>query len=141
MGKKFSSKSVKVEVLEGNQLRLLEDFSYLTDSNILITVTKGFVFDGASIPKFFWRVIGHPFSSKYIRSALIHDILYMTEAMDRKVADKTFKEMLKHDRVESWKIPLMYNAVRVGGGSVWKNHKQKEVAKAHKFIKIEGGRL
>jgi hypothetical protein len=24
---------------------------------------------------------------------------------------------------------------------VWKNHKQKEVAKAHKFIKIEGGRL
>lgn len=132
----FSADSIKVEVLENNQLRLLEDFSYGSDSGILYTVKAGFIFDGASIPRFFWRVIGHPFSSKYIRSALIHDILYMTEATTRKVADDLFKEMLQHDRVSNWKIPLMYNAVRVGGASVWDAHKEYEVAQAHKFIDI-----
>lgn len=121
-----------------DELILLEDFSFWSGrTNKIYTAKAGFIFDGASIPKFFWRIIGHPFSSDYIRSALIHDILYMSETGDRKLADQIFKDMLKVDYVASWKIYPMYSAVRVGGGSVYEDHKRAEVKEAQKFISIQ----
>jgi len=111
---KFSSDYIDVRILADNKLLLLEDFSFTSNTGRIVTAKKGFIFNGANIPRNFWFIIGHPFSSKYIRSALIHDLLCGSKVFSRKDADSIFKEMLKIDRVSRWKIPLMYIAVRVG---------------------------
>lgn len=40
-------------------------------------------FDGASIPKYLWTAMGHPFMPKYERAAVVHDYLYKTPAARR----------------------------------------------------------
>jgi len=129
--KKFSSETIKTEHLANGKLKLLQAFSYGK-----YTVKKGYIFDGASIPRAFWRFIGHPFSYKYIRSALIHDILCESEIIPREDTDKLFREMLAKDRIEKWKISLMFRAVRA---SAWwtNNEHSPEVARfALKHLKI-----
>lgn len=43
-----------------------------------ITVPQGFQYDGASIPKFLWPIVGHPWSGYYDQAAAVHDLLYRT---------------------------------------------------------------
>lgn len=74
-----------------------EDFTYNT---IGVTIYTGFIFDGASIPRFFWRVIGSPFSPEFQKAALIHDYLYRTQILTRKAADKWLKYYLLESNVE-----------------------------------------
>jgi len=128
----FSSEFISVDILEDNILRLREDFSYGK-----YTAKKGFLFNGASIPKFFWRFVGHPFSSKYVRSAVIHDILCESEVIPREDTDKLFKEMLKKDRVEGWKVPLMYRAVRGSALVTGSKHPPEVIRFALKHLVIK----
>jgi len=96
-----------------------EAFSYIfEDMGIRTTIPKGFRTDGASIPRLFWRIIGHPFEPKVARAAVVHDYLYSKECdlvMDRKKADRAFRNILKSDGVGVIKRNLMYFGVRVGG--------------------------
>ena len=39
-------------------------------------VPSNFVFDGASVPRFFWRLLGHPFDKHHLRGSLRHDWHY-----------------------------------------------------------------
>jgi len=137
----FSSTYLKVQLYQNangdDEARLLEDFSFLTKDGVLITAKKGFCFDGASVPRFFWRIIGHPLSTKYIRSACIHDLLYATEVFDREKSDLIFEDALTHDNVSDWKIQPMYGAVRIGGGSAWKNHTAESIHKNLNYIEME----
>jgi hypothetical protein len=54
---------------------LLADFSFVRTTGETITAPKGFRYDGASIPRLFWRIIGSPFTGDYRRAAVIHDWL------------------------------------------------------------------
>lgn len=133
--KRFSANYVKVKLLPNGKAMLLEDFFYENDK-IKVTAKAGFVFDGASIPKFFWRVVGHPFSYKLLRSAVIHDIIYATEYFSRSYCDDLFEEMLDYAGVSEIVEHSMYFAVRVGGGDVWKEHTEKGIMDALKFIEV-----
>ena len=107
----FSTLEPEIKLLPGDRAELLKDF-YYENENLRITALKGFVFDGASKPKFFWRVIGHPFSYRHIRQAIIHDILYATEYFDREKCDLLFKEMLDFKGlvdVPEWEELAMFN--------------------------------
>lgn len=106
------------------------------DTGLSIRVPAGFKTDGASVPRFLWRAVGHPFQADVIRAAVIHDYLYQnhgtkTYKMDRYTADRIFLDILKEDakkRELSWigrkiaapKPWTMYRGVRLGGGSVWR---------------------
>lgn len=93
----------------------------------LITIEKGYTHDGASIPKFARWLIDR--DGVHRESALLHDYLYENEGVvdleldsffyNRKDADQIFRECLKFQGVSSWKVFLMYNAVRIGGGLYW----------------------
>ena len=131
----FSSKHVDIRMLPNGKAMLLSDFSYENDK-IKVTAKAGFIFDGASTPRFFWRVIGHPFSYKLLRPALIHDICYATECFERTYSDNLFDEMLEFAGVVDIKEDVMYLAVRVGGGDVWKKHTEQGILDALKFIEI-----
>ena len=101
---------------------------------ILIQVNPKFDFDGASIPKALWGVIGSPMTGGYQRSACLHDALYACEYFERHICDALFLEAMKSDGVSYFKRYAMYNAVRLFGGLVWKNHKKDEVNAYNRFI-------
>lgn len=134
--KKFSAEQVDAGLRANGKAILLSDFSYENDK-IKVTAKAGFIFDGASVPKFFWRVVGHPFSFELLRPAVIHDICYATECFARDYSDDLFEEMLDFAGVSEIKEDAMYLAVRVGGGDVWDEHTEESIESALKFIDIK----
>ena len=80
---------------DGETVAVLQtDMAYHTSWGLLI-VPKGFESDGCSMPRFFWRVCGHPFDMQYLREAILHDWLYKMQMFNRKVADTIFREELE----------------------------------------------
>ena len=59
---------------------LYADMAYYTSKGCIV-VPKGFESDGCSMPRFFWRVFGHPFDMQYLREAILHDWLYKISAV------------------------------------------------------------
>lgn len=97
----------------GKTMTLMEDLIYLDDIGRLWVASKGLETDGASIPRFMWRVIGSPFTGKYRRAAIIHDAYYQDpEGRTRKDIDKMFYEAMRSDGVIWLKAQAMYRAVR-----------------------------
>jgi len=83
---------------------LLEDFTFNG-----ITVPKGFVTDGATIPRIFWPIL--PPVDKYMPAAIVHD--YMLTQTSRREADTLFNDTLKLLRIKRYRRWLMYGAVRI----------------------------
>lgn len=73
---------------------LYADMAYYTSKGCIV-VPKGFESDGCSMPRFFWRLFGHPFDMQYLREAILHDYLYKMQMFDRKTADLIFREELQ----------------------------------------------
>ena len=92
---------------------------YCPDVHV-ITVPKGYISDGASIPRVFHR-IWHPFTTESWRAATVHDYLYshLHHKFSKEFADILLKEMIKHDGGSKWMQWCFYRAVRLnitGGG-------------------------
>jgi len=109
------------EFIGAKNLKLLEDLTY-KNNKLKVTAKAGMLYDMASIPKMFWRVIGSPYIGKYRRAATLHDALYTSQGLkklNKKQVDKLFLEMMKVEGVSLWKRQTMYWAVRLGGKSAW----------------------
>ena len=104
--------------------KTLSSLSYTTKKGIEHLVPKGFVTDGASIPKLFWSVVGSPFTGLYCPAALIDDYFYYTKSTSRWYADKIFLECMKDLGVSKWKRVSMWFAVRIGAGRIWKRRRK-----------------
>lgn len=79
-------------------------------------VPKGYCFDGASIPKFFWRVIGASTDNSFLIAALVHDVLCENHHYvlnNRKLSTDVFNVLLKVSEVGSFKRFLMKNSVNI----------------------------
>lgn len=83
-------------------------------NNTLYTIQPGYVTDGASIPRAFWRLIGHPFGA-YFPAALLHDIFYDTHVVSREQADKALRDLMRLLPLTSWRASAIHRAVRIGG--------------------------
>jgi hypothetical protein len=83
-------------------------------------IPKGFQTDGASIPRFAWRVIGHPFESEYIDVFVEHDYDYQTGRISRYEADEKMLKGLKDRGCGYLKRYTIYWAVRIFGGSYYR---------------------
>lgn len=74
-----------------------------------------FVWNGASIPKIFQKIVGNPTDEEFRIGSLVHDFLY-EKRFDRQLADDVLYHLLDQDsRVPGWKLRLMFWAVRLGG--------------------------
>jgi hypothetical protein len=104
----------------GRKRELMADFVF---SNI--KVPKGFITDGASIPKICWTIIGHPFG-KYLEAAVIHDYLYYRGLLSRKKCDRIFLNDMKKLRIFALQRWAMFRAVRMFGFLGWNNYRKKE---------------
>ena len=84
-------------------------------------IGRGFRFDGASVPRFFWRVVT-PFHPTLMRAALCHDHQYRSpyipHRLKRKAADQMFRAFADEDGAPV--VGAMYRAIRWGGGSSWR---------------------
>lgn len=77
-------------------------------------VPEGWWFDGASVPRMFWNIIGKPTDRKFRIPALVHDYLY-GERWHRELADAAFRDLLEQENVWCAKATIMWAAVRIGG--------------------------
>lgn len=78
------------------------------------SIPKGYCYDGASIPRFFWRVIGSKTDNAFLIAALIHDVLcenhYYVNG-DRYLSTIVFERLLSVGGVGGFKRWLMKHSV------------------------------
>jgi len=77
-------------------------------------VPKGYCYDGASIPRIFWRVIGSNTDNKFLIPALIHDVIcehheYVDN--DRSFSTNIFNALLECSGINRFKRFFMKNSV------------------------------
>lgn len=87
----------------------------------LITVPKGFVFNGHSVPVLFLWLLprAHPI---YLQAAALHDWLYADNAWpgSRRHADDIYFEALRVLAVPKFWVWAMWVGVRLGGWFAWR---------------------
>lgn len=112
-----------------HQTILLRDLEFYIDEpgGWQVRVPLGFISDGASIPYRLRWLAGHPFGEA-LRSAIVHDWLYwkhtvqkgdMVRQISRKEADDIMLKAMVVEQVGSFRRPLIYRGVRVGGSLPW----------------------
>lgn len=108
-------------------LKVEEDFLSKTRFGS-VTIKKGFLSDGASIPRLARKFVGDPFDKQYIVAAVVHDWLYrfgIDSPFSRSQADTVFRDLLWNTKVPIWKVPVFYSAVATFGGRSYKKEKYK----------------
>lgn len=102
--------------------RVIESFKFYVGDELdrtWVVVPAGFLTDGASVPWPFWSIL--PPWGVYGQAAVVHDILCETltyhvheipTKIDRKRADRIFKEAMIVANVPTWKRRLLYLGVR-----------------------------
>lgn len=108
---------------------LMEDWHIDDLCGFAFTVPKGAETDGASIPRFLWRVCGHPLEAPRVYAAMLHDWLYSgvdpaedkggahPSDVSRADADLCYYNLLRHFGVSWWRAKTEYYALRMFGGS------------------------
>ena len=113
---------------------LLEEYVYDVNG-YLIRVPKSFITDGASVPHSL-QWLYNPYG-KYINAAVVHDYLYSVynnTGINRTLADKIFKHIMKETGVDSRTIRRFYNAVKYFGETSWKAKLENEGYKDRAMI-------
>ena len=93
------------------QVRLV---NYKKDKTYNFEIPKGYCYDGASIPRLFWRIIGSNTDNRFLIPALIHNILCENHSFidnDRKFSTEVFNALLEASEVNAFKRFLMKNSV------------------------------
>jgi len=104
----------------------------------IVLVHPGLRFDGASIPRLFWRVIGHPLQGLMLPAAVIHDALYLAQIPEigRKTADRMFYELCQVNQVGKLKSWLAWRAVRLAGWMPWNRRTDAERSYHRQFVSV-----
>lgn len=113
---------------------LLQDYIY-SINGYDITIFKGFVTDGASVPHSL-QWLYNPYG-KYINAAVVHDYLYSAynnTGINRTLADKIFRYIMKETGVDNRTSRRFYNAVKYFGETSWKPKLQNEGYKDRAII-------
>ena len=112
-------KTLELEIVNENLFILSKDKT-VESLGYSVTVKKGFDFDGASIPKWLWSIYGSPLNGNYVVASLIHDGLYASQKVSKRISDKIFLDVMKQSNVGYIKRTSMYLAVKLFGGKDWK---------------------
>jgi hypothetical protein len=129
---RFERMPILVDYVDGHLWRLAHDVRYTLEKGQTSTVRAGFLFDWASIPRLFWRILPPAGAgrNRYGIAALWHDWLYVHQALAgkrilREEADDLFLEIMLYVNVRPFVASLMHRAVRIGGGLAWARNARK----------------
>lgn len=109
-----------LESISNGKAVLLADYVY-SINGYDITIFKGFVTDGASVPHSL-QWLYNPFG-RYIKAAVVHDFLYScynNTGINRTLADKIFRYIMQETGVDNRTVRRFYAAVRAFGETSWK---------------------
>lgn len=99
----------KYEVFHG-EYRTVQDWKYKGYEGIYFKISKGFVTNGASIPRALWWVLS-PFDPRYIEECTVHDYLCDLGQFGR--ADFWFNQLLKDNpQVNKWTRKMLMAGVK-----------------------------
>lgn len=99
----INKKTIKVNLLD-----------YEKNKSYEFDIPKGYCYDGATIPRLFWRIIGANTDNKFLIPALIHDVLCENHSYidnDRKFSTNIFNALLESNEVCPIKRFFMKNSV------------------------------
>jgi len=96
-------------------MKVLERFSYIDTERRSLEAAPGFKTDGASIPRILWTPIGSPFTGKYVKAAVIHDVGCVTHKYTWQETHRMFYEAMIDSGVDDKYAKLLYFGVRFGG--------------------------
>lgn len=108
----------------------------ITTSRGVITVRKGFVTDGASVPRMAWLFAGHPMETPRVVAALAHDWLYRSHVVMREVADLIYMEILLRYRAK-WRVLTEWKMLDWFGGKAWNSYDAHTRTEALEFGSFE----
>ena len=86
----------------------------IKDRTYQFDIPKGFCFDGASINRLFWRIIGAPTDNSFLIGALVHDQLCLKKELvmnDREFSTEVFNVLLQESKVSKLKRKVMCSAI------------------------------
>jgi len=99
---------------------------------VLYIAPAGMLTDGASIPRFFWRILDPPMYSRLFMAAVIHDAAYggilraipletgLAVHVTKPQADELLRIVGIWNRFPRWKAGTACLVVKVFGGRAWK---------------------
>lgn len=105
--------------LKDEDFRVLRTLTLEITDALTIVIHKGYISDGASVPRFFWRLLSPKMNKCTLTPSIVHDYLYETKLCTRKEADEWYYNALIENGYPKWKAMLTYAGVRLFGGSHW----------------------
>jgi hypothetical protein len=96
-------------------IQLLKPFGYTDSAGVDWDVPEGAISDGASIPDWFWAMVGGPFSGPYRDAAVIHDHYCLIQTRKWEDVHKVFYEAALNRGTDETLAKTMYAAVLLGG--------------------------
>jgi hypothetical protein len=100
----------------------LKTFTFIDPFYGTVSVPAGFIFDGASIPRVAWSILGvTPYDPKIFKAAIIHDWLYSNNVVSKKNADSIFSNVMVHQKlIKPLQVRLIHTAVKIFGGKAYR---------------------
>jgi len=123
MGGRFIGEAITrwITDREDNDLMILmEDFSYQRKDGKIYTARQGMIFDGATIPRWVWTLVGSPYTGPQRKPAIIHDQICLDghagiAPCDSATAAAIFREGIR-DEGGSWLLAwIMWFSVKTFG--------------------------
>lgn len=115
---------IPIVILKAKRIYVYEDTLRKIGDKTKVQIPKGFISDGASVPRLLWAIF--PPFHRYTESAIIHDFLYKTQFIDRKDCDKIFLDCMLEDGVNKIVAYLFYYNVRLFGELAWNKYKKSK---------------
>ena len=111
------TKVLEFQYVSKGNMRVIRAFDYYLGKPHLklcvITVPRGFITDGASIPRLL-RFIASPYSGDHVKAAVLHDYLCRTNIINRRLADAIFYDAMIASGVKKHLAIIMHVGVRIG---------------------------
>jgi len=126
--------AIKMWILGGRTWEIAKDWNY-TLGGVNYIIPKGFVFDGASVPKFLASWLS-PVGVLLV-GGLVHDYAYKytvllkkggkttSDSMTQKEADVVFRDINIEQNGFQFLNYLAYWALRIGGFAAWNGHRKR----------------
>lgn len=109
----YFSENPKMELLiDGREMRLLEEFSYIDRAGKLWLVPKGHVVNGANIPQAVWNVFGGPWDGLHRNASILHDYYCATKKDTWINTQMMFFEACRCAGMSAWKASVFYFFVK-----------------------------
>lgn len=107
----FVGKVVAEWLDDGRKMKLVEPFAYVDPNGSRWDAPKGWIVDGASIPRIAWSLIGGPFEGPYRNASVIHDVACEQKQRSWREVHRAFYTAMLAAQVDPIKAKIMYGAV------------------------------